>query len=121
MTARTRATAQPGSSGQGAVRLPGTGPADWPAGIEFRDLRYFAVVAEELHFGRAAKRLGLAQPPLSRAIARLERRLDVRLLERTSRRVILTPAGHVFLVESRKATRLTPPPAAPSKQPLRRL
>jgi DNA-binding transcriptional LysR family regulator len=71
--------------------------------LETRELAYFVAVAEELHFGRAAERLGLAQPPLSRAIALLERRIGVRLLERTSRRVALTPAGEVFLAESRKA------------------
>lgn len=70
---------------------------------ETRELAYFVAVAEELHFGRAAQRLGMAQPPLSRAIARLERRMDVRLLERTSRSVHLTGAGQVFLTESRKA------------------
>jgi DNA-binding transcriptional LysR family regulator len=71
--------------------------------LETRELVYFVAVAEELHFGRAAQRLDLAQPPLSRAVARLERRLGVQLLERTSRRVLLTAAGHVFLAESRKA------------------
>lgn len=70
---------------------------------ETRELTYFVAVAEELHFGRAAQRLGMAQPPLSRAIARLERRMGVQLLERTSRAVHLTPAGQVFLAESRKA------------------
>jgi DNA-binding transcriptional LysR family regulator len=71
--------------------------------VETRELEYFLAVAEELHFGRAAERLGIAQPPLSRAIARLERRLGVRLLERTSRRAELTAAGAVLLEEARTA------------------
>ncbi|MEU8609868.1 LysR family transcriptional regulator [Actinoplanes sp. NPDC048791] len=71
--------------------------------METRELRYFVAVAEELHFGRAARRLGMAQPPLSRAVAQLERRLGVTLLERTSRSVTLTEAGSVLLAEGRAA------------------
>ena len=71
--------------------------------LETRQFAYFVAVAEELHFGRAAEKLGIAAPPLSRAIASLERRVGARLFERTSRRVELTAAGEVFLVESRAA------------------
>jgi DNA-binding transcriptional LysR family regulator len=71
--------------------------------LELRELRYFIAVAEELNFTRAAMRLGMAQPPLSAAIGKLERKLGVTLLERTSRRVALTPAGVVLLEQGRIA------------------
>ncbi|EFC85145.1 LysR family transcriptional regulator [Parafrankia sp. EUN1f] len=71
--------------------------------METRELRYFIAIAEELHFGRAAQRLGITQPPLSRAISQLERRLGVTLLERSSRSVTLTEAGAVLLREGRAA------------------
>ncbi|MEV4163782.1 LysR family transcriptional regulator [Nonomuraea dietziae] len=70
--------------------------------LELRDLRYFRAVAEELNFSRAAQRLGMAQPPLSRAIQQLERRLGVKLLERTTHHVALTPAGTVLLDEAER-------------------
>ncbi len=71
--------------------------------LEVRQLRYFVAVAEERHFGRAAGRLGMAQPPLSRAIRDLERQLGVALLERTTRQVRLTAAGEVLLRDARTA------------------
>jgi DNA-binding transcriptional LysR family regulator len=95
-------TGRPISSGPRIVSLPGTGPGGWPGQIEFRDLRYFAVVAEELHFGRAAARLYITQPGLSQAIARLERLLEVRLFARTRNTVELTEAGAELLHRGRR-------------------
>jgi len=71
--------------------------------VETRELRYFVTVAEESHVGRAAERLGIAQPPLSRAIAQLERRLGADLFVRTPRGMVLTHAGETLLREGRVA------------------
>ncbi|MEM9219515.1 MAG: LysR substrate-binding domain-containing protein [Cyanobacteria bacterium P01_F01_bin.150] len=70
--------------------------------IELRQMRYFVAVAEELNFTRAAERLQIAQPPLSRQVQALEQSLGIMLLERTNRKVALTPAGAVFLEECRQ-------------------
>lgn len=72
-------------------------------GVESRPLRYFVAVAEELNFARAAERLGIAPPALSRAISTLEAKLKVQLLERSTRKVTLTDVGAVLLAESRIA------------------
>jgi DNA-binding transcriptional LysR family regulator len=90
-----RSKGQPGLDDIATVQLP-----------NMERIRAFVVVAEELHFGRAAARLHLTQPPLSRQIRLLEQEVGVTLLDRSGHTVKVTPAGRVFLAEARRILRL---------------
>ncbi|CQD18237.1 LysR family transcriptional regulator [Mycolicibacterium conceptionense] len=73
---------------------------DYGADLDLRLVRYFTVLAEQLNFSRAATELRVAQPSLSRQIQRLEKRLGVRLLDRTPQGALLTEAGKAFLPQA---------------------
>jgi DNA-binding transcriptional LysR family regulator len=74
--------------------------------MELRHLRYFVAVAETLNFGRAAERLGISQPTLTRQIQNLERELKVQLFDRTSQGTFVTQAGMVLRKNGRRVLRL---------------
>jgi DNA-binding transcriptional LysR family regulator len=86
------------------LRRAATSSSAGPA-VDLRELRYFVVVCEELHFGRAARRLHISQSPLSQTIAQLERKLGTRLLDRSNRHVELTAAGEVLAEHARRLLR----------------
>lgn len=84
--------------------------------MELRHLRYFTVLAEELHFGRAARRLAISQPPLSVAIRQLEETIGVQLFERSNKAVRLTPAGQALQTSALGLLRATEEAATEARQ-----
>ena len=84
--------------------------------LELHQLRALAVLADELSFTRAARRLGVAQPALSAQISRMERRLGRKLVERSTRSVVLTPAGQDLVARARRV--LAEADGAPADAPL---
>jgi DNA-binding transcriptional LysR family regulator len=91
------------AANHGHLRCAARGFRDRGGDVELRSLQYFVTVAEELHFARAAERLHIAQPAVSQQIARLERELGARLLDRSPRHVWLTPSG-VRVLEAARET-----------------
>jgi DNA-binding transcriptional LysR family regulator len=92
-----------GNASKERASVPGGPPRSAAKHVEFRLLRYVIAVAEELHFGRAAERLHLSAPALSKQIKDLEAVISYRLFERKTREVVLTAAGAAFIAEARQA------------------
>ena len=88
-------------------------------GMELRHLRYFVAVGEEQHYGRASRRLRVAQPALSRQIQDLEEEVGFKLFERLPRGVKLNPAGKLFLEDARRILQEVSDAAARRRPPLR--
>ena len=116
---RRSAPPPPGDYPGGVPQVPPAKPDEpaspSPADLDLRLVRYFTVVAEHRHFGRAAADLLIAQPSLSRQIRRLEQQLGVRLLDRTPQGTRLTAAGEVFLPRARALLRSAGQAAAAAK------
>jgi DNA-binding transcriptional LysR family regulator len=83
--------------------------------MEMRQIKFFMVVAEEGHFGRAAERMYIAQPALSQHVRRLERELGAQLFDGSTREVRLTPAGEAFLEVARRVMRRADQAPAPER------